>query len=267
MKKLHVVGSVVLCLLGGCAAIERQLEIEATGAQYSTTLATAPVALFAETPSATRRIIADWCGGVTELPSEVAFEDLAAAFGSGFSIEWSLESQSARAVACTSTHDYSTRHKPMSVLDNANEVRGDLGLEPVGGRVTRDFVYEWVTFAVAGNAQGTCVVGSPEVKRNDAERRTGSYSDLEAILAELGGTVSPEIRAACLGNADAGMRTSNDCAGDTDTGYAAGRSPGTRSSAPLPSVPTTWWRSGAACRRVGQGARQAGRAKRPGPRR
>ena len=201
MKKRYV--GLTLCLLGGCAAIERQMEIEATGARYSTTADTAPVALFAETPADTVRIIADWCSGVAELPSEAALEGLSDLLGSGFDIEWSLESRSDTAVACASTHDYSTRRKAPDVLDNANEIRRGVGLEAVGGGVNFDFVREWVTFAISARAEGTCVVGSPEVKRNDSERRTGSYTDLEAVMAELGGTVSPEVRAGCVGLSDA----------------------------------------------------------------
>ena len=202
MKKRYVVG-VVVFLLGGCAAIERQMEIEATGARYATTADTAPVALFTETPAVTKRIIVDWCSGVTKLPSEAAFESLSDLLGSGFRIERALESRSDNAVACTSTHDYSTRRKAPDVLDNANEIRRDVGLEAVGGSINFDFVHEWVTFAISARAEGTCVVGSPEVKRNDSERRTGSYTDLEAVLAELGGTVSPEVRAVCIGLHDA----------------------------------------------------------------
>ena len=181
----------VLFLLLGCAAIERQMQIEATGARFSTTPETAPAAVFGETVEVAGQIIADWCSGATILPSEAARRDLGellGEFASEFSIEWSLDSQSDDKVVCSAVHDYSRSYEGP-----------DLGSDPLGrarptGGINYDFVYEWVTFSLATSTRGdTCVVGAPEVRRNDSERQMGSYTNFEEVLAELGGSVpAPE---------------------------------------------------------------------------
>lgn len=184
------IAGVISVLLASCTAIEHQMQIEATGARYATTPESVPVALFDEPVSEIGRIIADWCSGVTVLPSEIARRDLIEALddlAADYSIEWSLDAQSAEKVKCRAEHDYSNTYEGP-----------DLGPDSVDrpwltGGINYDFIYEWVTFTLVPTTEGnTCVIGAPE-----SERQTGSYTDLGAVLAELGGSASSEGRSAC----------------------------------------------------------------------
>ena len=185
MRALIPLGFTILLL--GCAAIERQMQFEATGARFSTTPETAPAAVFGETVEGSGQIIADWCSGAAILASEAARRGRAEALGDfagEYSIERSLDSQSEVEVVCSATHDYSRRYEgPDLESDPLGRAR------PTGG-INFDFVLEWVISTLATTARGdTCVPGTPEVMRNDSERQTGSYTNLEEILAELGGNV------------------------------------------------------------------------------
>ena len=173
-------------LVAGCAYIQR--EYLSGGARFATTPEAAPVAWFDTTESATRHLIADWCsrpgdsGGYTSRPTGSP----PTAWRNQWDSQWALDGQSDGLVVCSGSRreaDYSS--------DGAH-----------GTEIT----YEWVTFTLwTGPRGGTCVVGAPEVERNETRngvrsrrgRRMGSYTNFEEILAELGGSVSAEEKAAC----------------------------------------------------------------------
>ena len=194
-------------LLSSCAALEEQMRISATGARFATTAETAPAVWFDTPPAATGKTIAGWCTGETRLESVEAGDALVALLGDAakaMSVEWSLDSRSEGLVECSSKHEYSTRHSgglDSQVLANSDSIRRGLGQESAStGSVSYDFIHEWVAFGLASVDEGTCVIASPEVKRNQSERQTGSYTDLEGVLTELGGKVVPK----CAVEADAG---------------------------------------------------------------
>lgn len=190
---MKVIAALTLsALVVGCATLQRQMAIDATGAAHATTPETAPVALFAEEDAAaTSQIIADWCSGDTVLESEANVEALAELLGdlaSPGSVDRNLDSQSDEMVECRVTHDRSTRYSGPAV--------GPSGT-PTGG--TRyDLITEWVTFTLRPAEQGgTCVVGAPEVRRTGSERQMGSFTNIEEVLDALGASVAPEDQATC----------------------------------------------------------------------
>lgn len=191
-------------LLSSCAALEEQMRISATGARFATTAEAAPAVWFDTPPAATAKTIAGWCTGETKLESDETRDALVALLGdaaSAMSVEWSLDSRSEGLVKCNSKHDYSTRHSgglDSQVLANSNSIRRGLGQESAS--VSYDFIHEWVAFGLTAVDEGTCVIASPEVKRNQSERQTGSYTDLEDVLTQLGGKVVPK----CAVEADPG---------------------------------------------------------------
>ena len=203
-QTIQVCGWVTLLLslsFMGCGAVRKQLKVERTGARFATTSETAPAALFRETATATSRIIADWCSGATVLPSEMGrwkLTELLGDLASDYSVEWSLDSRSDEEVVCRAEHDLSRRYKGPDVGRKGPDVGPDLpGRDRQTGGIHYDFISEWVTFKLTPMSQGrTCVFVAPEVKRNESERQMGSYTNLEDILAELGGTV-PAEEAAC----------------------------------------------------------------------
>lgn len=184
----------LVLFLTSCAAIQREMRIDATGAAHATTLETAPVALFSGDATVTSRIIADWCSGSTVLASDSTMAGVREALGdlaSDASVEWSLDAQSGDEIECSATHDLSTRYSRPNVPDVG--VLGDLT-----EGIQYDFIFEWVTFTLTATTQGgTCVVGSPEVRRNDSDRQMGSYTNLEEVLAELGGSIAPAAKTTC----------------------------------------------------------------------
>ena len=180
-------------LLSSCAALEEQVRISATGARFATTAETAPAVWFGAPPAATAKTIAGWCSGEIRLESDEARDALVALLGdaaSAMRVEWSLESRSEGLVSCNSEHDYSKRHSEgldSKILANS---------PASAGSVSYDFIREWVVFSLTPVDGGTCVIASPEVKRNESERQTGSYTDLEDVLTELGGKVATKCAVA-----------------------------------------------------------------------
>lgn len=175
-----------LWLVAGCAYLQR--EYLSGGARFATTPEAAPVAWFDAAESATRQSIAGWCsrpgdsGGYTSRPSGSPPR----AWRNQWDSQWALDGQSDGLVVCSGS-----RREADYASDGAQRT---------------ETTYEWVTFTLwTGPRGGTCVAGAPEVERNETRdgvrsrrgRRMGSYTNFEAILAELGGRVSAEDRAAC----------------------------------------------------------------------
>ena len=145
--------------LAGCAVIQRGMQAQNIGARFATTPEEAPVARFDAQLSATSQLIADWCSDA----------------------EWTLEAQSDDSVACTTSHRRTTSRT----------------LPGQGTVFDRYTVTEWATFTFVPRLDRTCVLVAVEVERDDLGRRTGSYTDLEEVLVELGGRTAPEDKAIC----------------------------------------------------------------------
>jgi hypothetical protein len=143
---------------------------------FADTPETAPAAWFHQTPDAARQIIADWCAETEP---------------------WYLLAQSDQRIACWGDH-------PITGLEYEEASEPD--------HTWHSKYNEWVTFTLTPEGAGTCVTVAPEVRRITLERdddssnrymyshyprETGSTTNLEAVLAGLGGNISTEHQQTC----------------------------------------------------------------------